>query len=233
MDVRILELLEGAAQAVGTVVVIDVFRAFTVASCALANGAARILPVGDLDEAYRLKRLLPDAVLMGERGGRMQAGFDYGNSPTEILPADLTGRTIIQTTSAGTQGIAAASRADEIIAGSFTTADAVTRYLRERAPSVVSLVAMGTRGRERGEEDLLCARYIAARLRGETPDLSDLAARLRHAPTARKFFDPQAEWAPESDFALCLDLNRFTFAMPLSRFPETGGMQLLRCGFPA
>src|SRR5512139_2519438 len=118
MNIEILQLIEGARKAAGLTVVIDVFRAFTTACYAIAQGAERIIPVGDLDLAYDLKRENPRYLLMGERKGRRPPGFDYGNSPTEIEAADFTRRTLVQTTSAGTQGIANACRADEIITGS-------------------------------------------------------------------------------------------------------------------
>ena len=55
MNIRILHLIEGAREAKGLTVVIDVFRAFSVAAYAFAGGAAKIIPVGELDIALRLK----------------------------------------------------------------------------------------------------------------------------------------------------------------------------------
>lgn len=74
MEIRILQMLEGAKKAEGLTVVIDVFRAFSVACYAFANGASRIIPVGAIEDAYLLKEQHPDYILMGERGGVIQPG---------------------------------------------------------------------------------------------------------------------------------------------------------------
>ncbi len=108
MEVWIGSLLEGAAQARGAVAVIDVFRAFTTAAVALANGASRVIMVGSADEALALRQRGIGQVCMGEVHGLAPAGFDFGNSPLDLSGVDFAGRTIIQRTSAGTQGIVAA-----------------------------------------------------------------------------------------------------------------------------
>lgn len=96
LNIEILHLIEGAKQARGLTVIIDVFRAFSTAGYAVRNGAVGIIPVGDVDLAYQLKEENPDYVLMGERKGKRLPGFDFGNSPTEIQSVDFAGKTIIQ-----------------------------------------------------------------------------------------------------------------------------------------
>jgi 2-phosphosulfolactate phosphatase len=108
MDISIHSLLEGATRATGTVAVIDVFRAFTTAAVALANGASRIVMVRTVEEALALRDAGIGEVCMGEVGGRTPDGFDFGNSPFEVSGVNFRGKTIIQRTSAGTQGIVAA-----------------------------------------------------------------------------------------------------------------------------
>ena len=109
MEIQILQLIEGARAAQGLTVIIDVFRAFSVACYAFDAGVARIFPVGSVDEARALKRENPTWLLAGERGGARLEGFDFGNSPSEIEGVDLRGRTLIQATSAGTRGLVSAS----------------------------------------------------------------------------------------------------------------------------
>ena len=94
MKIEIIKSLKDADKATGLAVVIDVFRAFTTEAYIFANGASKIIPVLDLDEAYKLKKENPEYILVGERGGIKPEGFDYGNSPTEILNVDFTGKTI-------------------------------------------------------------------------------------------------------------------------------------------
>ena len=213
MLIRILHLVEGAEQATGVAVIIDVFRAFSTACYVFANGARTIIPVGDLELAYRLQKAHPDYVLMGERNERMQAGFDHGNSPTQIETVSFADRTVIQTTSAGTQGIASARKADQILTGSFVNARAVVDYIRRLQPQQVSLVAMGTAGTSRSDEDTLCAEYLRDALEGKGNDFDSIVKRLRICESAAKFFDPAKDWAPVRDFELCLQLNHFPFVL--------------------
>ncbi len=144
MHIDILDLIEGAKQARGLTVIIDVFRAFSTACYVVGNGARQIIPVGDVDLAYKLREENPDYILMGERKGKMLPGFDYGNSPTEIQTVDFSGKTVIQTTSAGTQGFANAKDADALITGSFVNAEAIVAYIKKKSPEKVALVCMGT-----------------------------------------------------------------------------------------
>jgi 2-phosphosulfolactate phosphatase len=53
-DSRIESLLEGAKRAQGTVVIVDVFRAFTTAAVAFSRGAAKIVLVAEIDEALAI-----------------------------------------------------------------------------------------------------------------------------------------------------------------------------------
>ena len=96
MEISIYSLLEGATRATGSVAVIDVFRAFTTAAVALANGASRIVMVPTVEEALALRDAGIGAVCMGEVRGRAPDGFDFGNSPFEISIVDFHGNTIIR-----------------------------------------------------------------------------------------------------------------------------------------
>src|ERR1043165_663330 len=102
MQIEVLDFIAGARKAQGVAVVIDVFRAFSVACYAYARGAKRVIPVAGLEAALSLKREHPEYLTIGERGGKKVEGFDFGNSPTEISAVDVRGRTIVHTTSAGT-----------------------------------------------------------------------------------------------------------------------------------
>lgn len=230
MRVGILQGIEGARRAKGLTVVIDVFRAFTVAPFVIAGGAARVVPVAEERLARDLKQRDPSILLMGERGCVKLPGFDFGNSPTEVEHADFAGRTVVHTTSAGTQGLAAAvfeSEADEVLTGGFVNAGAIVRHIRAREPEFVSLVAMGTAGLEPSPEDTMCALYIKNELEGFPNSMEALRRFLGASESARKFFDPAADYAPERDFELCLDLDRFDFVLRAEKTPD-GLMELIR-----
>lgn len=215
--VQVFDLLQGAQAATGLVVIIDVFRAFTTACHVAANGARRIIPVaGGKDGvaralAYREGR--DDVVIMGERDAVPCEGFDFGNSPALVEDVDFTGKTVVHTTSSGTQGLAAPSGADEVITGSFVNAGAIVEYIRARDPEVVTLVAMGTAGVERSGEDVMCAQYIKNELEGYPNSIEAIGNYLKIIPSAQKFFDPDKDYAPERDFDLCLELDRFDFVL--------------------
>jgi hypothetical protein len=71
MEISINSLLEGATQATGSVAVIDVFRAFTTAAVALANGASKIVMVRTVKEALELRQAGIGEICMGEVHGRV------------------------------------------------------------------------------------------------------------------------------------------------------------------
>lgn len=232
MQIDVLDHVAGARDARGIAVVIDVFRAFTVAPHAFDAGAVRVLPAGEIEEARELGRRIPGAVLAGERNARRLPGFDAGNSPTEIRALDLRGKVLVHTTHAGTQGLVNARDADEVLTGAFVNLSAVGRYLAARAPGRVSLVRMGHEARERCAEDDLYADCLRCLLQGEPAPLGEVRDRLRDAPAARKFFDPACDWAPLADFDYCTEVDRFDFVLRLERKPG-GPVELTRIEVPA
>jgi 2-phosphosulfolactate phosphatase len=217
MRIDVFDHVAGAREARGIAVVIDVFRAFSVAAHAFDAGAARVLPVGEIEAALELGQRIPGALLVGERHARRLPGFDAGNSPTEVRALDLRGRTLIHTTHAGTQGLVNAAGADEVLTGAFVNISAVCRYVHRRGPSQVSLVRMGHEARERCAEDDLYAECLRALLLGQPAPLAAVRERLRTAPSAAKFFDPACDWAPREDFEYCTEVDRFDFVLRLKR----------------
>lgn len=221
MRIRSADFVAGAASARGIAIVIDVFRACSVVAHALAAGARCVVPVASIEDAQALKQANPDSLLVGERHARKLPGFDCGNSPSEVLAQDLTGRCLIHTTHAGTQGLTAAfAAAERVFTGAFVNASATVAAVRALAPTEVTVVAMGHEARETCLEDDLCREWLMAALAGEPlpvtgSPMGDLAERLRAAPAADKFFDPAADWAPEADFALCATFDTVPFAVEL------------------
>jgi len=211
------ELNEGSKKAVGTAVIIDVFRAFSVSCYLVANGASRIYPVGSIDEAYRLKEMNPEYILIGERHEKMCEGFDFGNSPTHILNMDFHGKTIVHTTSSGTQGISSAVNASEILTGSFVNAKAIVKYLQLKKPQMVSLVSMGYEGIRPSQEDDFCADYIENELLGVETDFELMVEILRTGDGARLLDPVNHAHSPTTDFDLCLDRDKFDFVLVVKK----------------
>ncbi len=198
-----LDLLSGARAARGTAVVIDVFRAFTLAPLALSRGLAALYLAETPEQALALKQAHPEWLLAGEVEGQPVAGFDFPNSPAAIREADLAGRTLVLRTSSGVPGLLAATGAEEVLAASFANAGAVVRYLASRAPAQLSFVCMGWSGREVTLDDRACAEYLSAGLKGQFPPFGPIRRRLKADPSGAKFFDPERPWFPAEDFQLC------------------------------
>ena len=227
MKVEILEYVEGAKKAKGIAVIIDVFRAFSVDCYAFDSGVARLIATGEVEDAFRMKEKYKGSLLAGERNEKKIDGFDFGNSPTEIIKADLKGKTLIHTTSAGTQGLINATRADMVLTGSLVNADAVANYIKAINPEIVSLVAMGYRAKISAEEDLLCARYISSLLKDEDPVEKEKIPDLRITSGKRFFIPENIDFSPPTDFFLCTMLNRFNFVIRAITRPD-GNVNLVR-----
>lgn len=227
MKVNILEFVEGARNAKGVAVIIDVFRAFSVACYAFDAGAVRFIATSEVSEAFQLKEKYRNSVLVGERDEKKIKGFDFGNSPTEIIKANLTGKTVIHTTTAGTQGLINAINADTVLTGSFVNCAAIVRYIKTINPEIVSLVAMGYRATISAEEDLLCAELIATELKNvnfiagkRITDLQDTSG--------RRFFNPaNIDFSPPTDFFLCTMINKFDFVLKVTKRYD-GTVDLMR-----
>jgi len=217
MKVEILEFVKGAREAKGVAVIIDVFRAFSVACYAIDAGAVKIIATAEVSEAFNLKKKYSNSVLVGERDEKKIEGFDFGNSPTEIIKADLTGKTVIQTTTAGTQGLINAYNADAILTGSIVNAGAIVQYIKSVDPENVSLVAMGYRATESAEEDLLCAEMISTELNNNIFMPENRISNLKNG-SGKRFFNPlNLDFSPPTDFFLCTMVNRFDFVLKATK----------------
>jgi len=214
VNISIHSLLEGASRATGTVAIIDVFRAFTTAAVALANGASGIVMVSTVEEALALREAGVGHVCMGEVHGLAPDGFEFGNSPFEVSAVDFTGKTLIQRTSAGTQGIvAAANRADRRYAASLVTANATVGAILAGSPDQISLVAMGDNGRRRTDEDEVCAIHLRSRLEGRPSDPEAVRRLILAGGEVARFHDPARPLPHSEDVEIALDIDRYDFAI--------------------
>lgn len=219
MIINIVQGIEGAQQAKGLTVIIDVFRAFSLEVFLTSQNAKKIYPISSLEEAYALKEGHPEYIYIGERNGIPLEGFDYGNSPSQVEGIDFSGKTIVHTTSAGTQGIMNAKGADEILTGSLLNAKAISQYIQKRNPGQVTLVAMGLglAGGEPTEEDTLCAEYIKSLLEGNPIELEARIENIKNT-SGKKFFDPDlSRIFPTKDFFMCTQVDLFNFVLKIEK----------------
>ena len=217
MDIRMGSLVRDAREAVGAAVIIDVFRAFTTAAIAFDRGATEITLVAEAADALALHRSGVGDLLMGEVDGKRPEGFDFGNSPHEISQADVAGKSLVQSTRAGTVGVAAAANAETVYLGSFVVAQATVEAIRRERPETVSIIAMGDQGRVRSDEDEQCGIYLRNVLEGRRPSFDAVKSLIMTGGATQKFFDPnQSQFHPE-DVTLALELDRYPFAMKITR----------------
>lgn len=217
MHIRIDSLIEGARRSRGTTVVIDVFRAFTTAAVALSRGARCIILTAEPEEALALRAQGAGELCMGEVGGMRPPGFDFGNSPFELSTADVAGRTLVQSTRAGTVGVCAVPSGQPIYLGALVTAQATAAAIRAEHPDEVTLVAMGLRGEVRTDEDELCALYLRNLLRGRSPDPLAVATLIRQSEEAPKYGDPAQPHFHAGDLEWAVAIDCFAFAVTVSR----------------
>ena len=218
MEIVLGSLDRDAREARGTVVIIDVFRAFTTGAIAFDRGAREIILVAEVEEALELRRRGIGDLLMGEVDGKRPDGFDFGNSPYEISQVDLADKTLVQSTRAGTVGVAAAAtHADAIYPSSFVVAEATAKAILQDDPPLVTIIAMGDRARFRSDEDEQCALYLRNLLEGRKPEADAVRNLVMNGGQTQKFYDDsQPQYHPQ-DVELALQLNRFPFAMKISR----------------
>ncbi len=217
-DIEIFHLIEGAKKAEGLVVIIDVFRAFSLECYLYDMGAKEIRPVGTVEDAFSLRNLIDNSILVGERHGKKCDGFDYGNSPSSVKERDVFGKTVVHTTSAGTQGIVNAVKADKIITGSLVNAKAIAKYIIELQPKKVSLVCMGNGGVRPAEEDELCAEYIKYLLTGgKNIELETKIEDLKKHGGDHFFDESKQDVFPKEDFYMCVDYDKFPFVIEIDK----------------
>jgi 2-phosphosulfolactate phosphatase len=169
-------------------VVIDVLRATSVIITALDNGAREVVPVKTVEEAEKL--FAASDVTKTLRGGERHAlkieGFDLSNSPSEYKKKVVEGKTVLLTTTNGTNAINNVKGADEVVLACFRNAAVVTKHLLERLPQCDSptkqliIVCAGTEG-QFSLDDGLCAGMLIELLKQQTPvEIDDLGLLLNH-----------------------------------------------------
>jgi len=199
------------------VVIVDVLRAFTTTAMALTRGARKIVFTAEVAEALELRRRGIGDLCIGEVGGKRPPGFDYGNSPSELSRAELDGRTLIQSTRAGTVGVIAASQAEQLFVAALVNAAATAAAVMRERPALVTIVAMGLEARTRSDEDELCALYIRNLCEGRQPDPDAVRRLVLASKEAQKFGDPARPHFPAEDLEIALQIDSLPIVMRVIR----------------
>jgi len=149
-----------------TAVVVDVVRATTTLTAALAQGAGAVFPAESAEEAIRLLQSLgrEDTLLCGERKGVRPEGYDLGNSPSEFTADVVKGKRLIMATTNGTRALRAVEDADRVVAAAFVNLGAVAKAI---AGDDRVLVVCAGRSDQFALEDAACAGALLLRLQDE------------------------------------------------------------------
>lgn len=208
MDARFLGIGE-LTDTPSVAVVVDVMRAFTVAAWAFAQGAEKVVLAESLDDALALKARHPNWVAL--KDGPIAPGFDTVNSPGLLRSLDLSGRTVVQKTTAGTVGALAVKKAPVVLCASFVVAEATARIVRTHMGDSVTFVITGEDGQ--ADEDRACAEYIARRAVDADADATGFLRRAATSRAAAELTEGVRQGVHRDDVELCLELDRFPFAM--------------------
>ncbi|MFL2763945.1 MAG: 2-phosphosulfolactate phosphatase [Dehalococcoidia bacterium] len=217
MKIYINSLLSGAENARGTVIIIDVFRAFSTAAFAFVRGAEKIILVDGAQKALELKKKGYGDICFGEVDGIKPDGFDFGNSPYEISNSNIEGKVLIQSTMAGTAGVVAAKNADDIYLGSLVIAEATAESIKKSKPQVIDIIAMGSGGEFRTDEDEQCALYLRNLLEGRFPDIAAVKKLILTGNESDKFDDSTLTHFHPEDRELALQINSIPFAIKVKK----------------
>ncbi|MCX7779920.1 MAG: 2-phosphosulfolactate phosphatase [Negativicutes bacterium] len=156
-------------------IVLDIFRATTCITAAMANGCVAIYPVLTVEDALQIAAKNPGFLLAGERLSIQIEGFNLGNSPYDFRPENVQGRQVIMTTTNGTAAIRATEGSYRTFIGSFLNAAALCRQAARYGKDLLIICA----GTEQlfSLEDALCAGYLVTLLQCEAPaaELTDAA----------------------------------------------------------
>ena len=130
----------------GTAVIVDVLRATSALTVALANGALGVEPFADPAAAIRCRDADPGVLACGERGGRLVPGFDLANSPAEFTRARVAGRRLAFASTNGSLALIETSAYPRRILGAFINATAVVAAVRAAPGDDVHIACAGKEG---------------------------------------------------------------------------------------
>lgn len=187
-------------------VLVDIFRSTTTMPIIIKQGAKKIIPVSRISDARKLRKSNPGYVLVGERYGFKIPGFDLNNSPSEVVKADLNGKTVVFTSTNGTHVLRKISGTGPVFIGSFINASATRSklMLHDHVDVVLS-------GRPDGsaDEDRYFGEYLREMLLGRNPDFEEFANKVRNSQGSRRL----KIMGYGADIEASLDLDRCDFTL--------------------
>ena len=205
------------------VVIIDIFRATSSICYGIDNGAQAIIPVAEIEECIAYRDQQKGYLLAAERNGEVVSGFDFGNSPFSYTREKVAGKTVVLTTTNGTQALHLSRAAKKVVIGSFLNLTALCDWLKTQNESIL-LVCAGWKNNFNLEDTLFAGAVVeqlkAGDYRTDDPaiaandlyqlgkhDLGAYLAKTSHSERLKKL-------GIEADIAFCLHVD-ITTAIPL------------------
>jgi 2-phosphosulfolactate phosphatase len=183
---------------------------------ALAKGASAVYPVESMAAVTQLVGRIERSVSVGAMaGGNPAPGFDYGNSPSELMRAELAGRIVLISTAAGVRALHRFRHARRLYAASLVCARATAEAILAEGADEVCFVITGEWVDRDGDEDLSCADYIESLLRGDPVAPESFSKRVRESDFGRRFAAGNSPSLPRADLEIAADADCFKFAMPV------------------
>lgn len=175
-------------------IVIDVLRTSSTIVAAFHSGARAVKPVIHPLEGLELGK--DGYITVGEYRGRKLPGYDFHNSPSQLMGRDLSGKRIALCT---TNGSFALISSGEAYIGCFMNASYVAELDATPYP-------VGRLGKPAIEDDL-CAHAILAERHGLTVDY----ARIEEMITGEfeNYVEREDREIPHEDLELCLSFNEY------------------------
>ena len=157
-------------------VIIDIFRATSSICYGIENGAEAIIPVAEVEECIVYRDKETSYLIAAERNGEVVEGFDFGNSPFSYTKEKVAGKTVVLTTTNGTQALHLSRSAKKVVIGSFLNLTSLCNWLKTQDENIL-LICAGWKNNF-NLEDTLFAGAVADQLipHGFVPDDAAIAA---------------------------------------------------------
>ena len=206
-----------------TVVIVDIFRATSSICYGIENGAEAIIPVAEVDECIAYRNNETGYLLAAERNGEVVEGFDFGNSPFCYTKEKVAGKTVVLTTTNGTQALHLSRSAKRVVIGSFLNLTSLCNWLKTQNGSIL-LVCAGWKNNFNLEDTLFSGAVVEQLRSGNYKtddsaiaandlyqigknDLNSYLAKTSHSERLKKL-------GIEADIAFCLNVD-ITTAIPV------------------
>jgi 2-phosphosulfolactate phosphatase len=214
------------------VVVVDILRATSCITTALAHDISAVRPVGSLSDCQALQQ--QGYIGAAERRGQKVDGFQLGNSPISYMNPELEGKSVALTTTNGTDAIMKSKEANQVLMGSFLNYSVLVNYLK-KLPYDIIIHCAGWNGQV-NMEDTIFAGAVVEELFNDCEVISDaalLAKQIYHSAKDNMYeFLEECSHVQrllhldlEEDIRFCLQYDKYNI-LPVLRDNEIVKMTL-------